>query len=192
MTLRWPPRPTHLVLRMEYTVSSWGLPWTGWQGGVPGEAGLERAMEAYTMLSWGQEVRGSSAAECLPHPHHRLHPSAPSTPSLPPDLSLSCSPWGSPWGPYIALEKKECRTLKSSLVTGRTRMAGSSNSEARTLFTWEGQGEGGKDENTEGTLMEVWGLGRRRQSRVWKQEAGRFTFRFDVLVCLGVFNEFPA
>lgn len=52
-------------------------------------------------------------------------------------------------------------------------MAGSSNSEVRTSVTWEGQGDGGKGENAEGMLMEVWGLGRRRHSQVWKRQAGR-------------------
>lgn len=51
MTLRVSPRPTHLAFMMEYTVSSWGFPWTGRPGAVPGEVGLEREMEAYTMLS---------------------------------------------------------------------------------------------------------------------------------------------
>jgi len=35
---------------VEYTVSSWGFFWTGRLGAAPGEVGLEREMEAYTML----------------------------------------------------------------------------------------------------------------------------------------------
>jgi hypothetical protein len=50
VTLRVSSRPTYLAFTMEYTVSSWGFPWTGRLGAVPGEVGLEREMEAYTML----------------------------------------------------------------------------------------------------------------------------------------------
>ena len=67
VTLRWSPRSAHLVFTVEYTVSSWGFSWTGGQPGVPGEVGLERAMEAYTMLlSCGggdRALDSSSAAE---------------------------------------------------------------------------------------------------------------------------------